>query len=41
MTWLHISFYYETVFRVIMDLTKDDIVAVTGKQIRIIDKKRL
>jgi CRP-like cAMP-binding protein len=32
---------YETVFRVIIDLTKENLVAVTGKQIRIIDRKKL
>ena len=32
---------YETVFRVIIDLTRDSIVTVTGKQIRIIDRQRL
>ncbi len=32
---------YETVFRVIIDLTKENLVAVSGKQIRIIDRKKL
>ncbi|MCC8426595.1 Crp/Fnr family transcriptional regulator [Mucilaginibacter sp. UR6-11] len=32
---------YETVFRVIMDLTKDSIIAVAGKQIRIIERQKL
>ncbi|WP_233138143.1 Crp/Fnr family transcriptional regulator [Mucilaginibacter sp. MD40] len=32
---------YETVFRVIMDLIKENIVIVTGKQIRINDRQKL
>jgi len=32
---------YETVFRVIVDLVKENIIAVTGKQIRIIDRQKL
>jgi len=32
---------YETVFRVIMDLTKENIVIVTGKQIGITDRQKL
>ncbi|MCO5948194.1 Crp/Fnr family transcriptional regulator [Mucilaginibacter flavidus] len=32
---------YETVFRVIIELTKEDLVTVNGKQIRIIDRKKL
>jgi len=32
---------YETVFRVIVDLTKENLLAISGKQIRIIDRKNL
>jgi len=32
---------YETVFRVIIDLKKENIVTVTGKQIRIVDRQKL
>jgi CRP/FNR family transcriptional regulator len=32
---------YETVFRIMNDLTNDDVIAVTGKNITIIDPEKL